>query len=66
MLKIGLINEDGSCVKIGEEVSVYYPDGWHHDGTLEEICYESGKGGEIVLSGVRIDIDLIEKVAKLN
>lgn len=66
MLKVALINEDGDCVQIGDKVSAYYSNGWHHDGTLEEICYESGEGGEVVVSGVRIDVGLIEKVTKLT
>lgn len=66
MIKVGLINENGECVKIGDEVSAYYSNGWHHDGTLEEISYESGEGGEMVISDVRIDIDLIERITILK
>jgi hypothetical protein len=66
MVKTGLINEDCSMVKIGDEVSAYYFNGWHRDGMLEEIWYESGSGGELVIDGSRVDIDLIEKIVKLK
>jgi hypothetical protein len=33
---------------------------------LEEIWYESGSGGELVIDGSRVDIDLIEKIVKLK
>lgn len=66
MINVGLINEDGSYVKIGDEVSAYYNNGYHHDGTLSEVDYENGEGGEMSVGGVRIDIDLIVRIVTLG